>query len=195
MRHMKAVTLLFAVTCGAMFGQGLVEYGAAAAGGSVGGVAGKKVSDGVSGVLNKVSSTTTKAAATAKSTPATGAPLIQAGPGRVQAESVPPPPVHRAAAHKSAPELVRNEPINDSTPVQIEVAVLAPPPPVATADDLKNIEVGGDRADVLKLGPPASRITMFDNGHLVEIYRYMKKDTTFGVVRLSDGSVSSVELH
>jgi hypothetical protein len=47
---------------------------------------------------------------------------------------------------------------------------------------------------VLKFGAPASRITMIDDGHLVEIYRYQARDTTFGVVRLSDGSVSSVQV-
>jgi hypothetical protein len=35
---------------------------------------------------------------------------------------------------------------------------------------------------------------MFDEGHLVEIYRYQSRDTTFGVVRLSDGSVSNVQV-
>jgi len=44
------------------------------------------------------------------------------------------------------------------------------------------------------MGAPASRITMYDEGHLVEIYRYQSRDTTFGVVRLSDGSVSSVQV-
>jgi len=35
---------------------------------------------------------------------------------------------------------------------------------------------------------------MFDNGHLVEIFKYQTRESTFGVVRLSDGSVSSVEV-
>jgi hypothetical protein len=37
-------------------------------------------------------------------------------------------------------------------------------------------------------------VTMFDDGHLVEIYRYQDRDVTLGVVRLSDGSVSSVQV-
>ena len=69
-----------------------------------------------------------------------------------------------------------------------------PPPPEVTPDDLKTLAMGTARRDVLKLGAPAARITMFDDGHLVEIYRYQMRETTFGVVRLSDGSVSSVEL-
>ena len=65
---------------------------------------------------------------------------------------------------------------------------------MATPDDLQTLASGTPRAEVLKLGAPASRITMFDDGHLVEIFRYQSADTTFGVVRLSDGSVSSVQV-
>jgi hypothetical protein len=50
------------------------------------------------------------------------------------------------------------------------------------------------RGEVLQLGPPTARITMFDDGHLLEIYRYQAKDTTIGVVRLVDGSVSAVQM-
>ena len=71
----------------------------------------------------------------------------------------------------------------------------SPPPPQVSLDDLRNVNVGMDRVALLNLGAPASRITMFDDGHLVEIYRYMTKDTTFGVVRLSDGAVSIIQLY
>jgi hypothetical protein len=75
-------------------------------------------------------------------------------------------------------------------------APVAPPPPVpeVTASDLKKVETGMKRSDVLQLGPPTARITMFDDGHLLEIYRYQAKDTTIGVVRLVDGSVSAVQM-
>jgi len=69
-----------------------------------------------------------------------------------------------------------------------------PPPPHATPEDLQALASGTTRGEVLKLGPPSSRITMYDDGHLVEIFRYQARDTTFGVVRLSDGSVSKVEV-
>jgi hypothetical protein len=75
---------------------------------------------------------------------------------------------------------------------------IAPPPaPVAippqmTADDLRHVTSGMQRIDVLKLGEPTSRISMVDEGHLLEIYRYQSSDTTFGVVRLTDGAVSNV---
>ena len=46
------------------------------------------------------------------------------------------------------------------------------------------------RADLLELGPPTARITMFDNGGLLEIFSY----STLGTVRLTDGNVSKVQL-
>jgi hypothetical protein len=61
-----------------------------------------------------------------------------------------------------------------------------------TSGELRTVTRGMSRSDVLKLGTPAARITMFDDGHLVEIYRYQDHDDNLGVVRLTDGSVSSV---
>ena len=45
------------------------------------------------------------------------------------------------------------------------------------------------------MGEPADRITTFDDGHLVEVYHYVANDRTFGVVQLSDGADSKVEVH
>jgi hypothetical protein len=89
------------------------------------------------------------------------------------------------------------EPAPRPQPV-VEVAPVIPPPPPppeVTAENLKAIVPGTTREDVLKLGAPSSRMTMFgDEGHLVEIYSYVSKGATFGVIRLSDGSVSKIEL-
>jgi hypothetical protein len=78
----------------------------------------------------------------------------------------------------------------------VEVALIPPPPAPSretTVADLQALTRGTIREDVLKLGVPASKITMFDDGHLLEIYSYAIRNTTFGVVRLSDGAVSRVE--
>jgi hypothetical protein len=79
----------------------------------------------------------------------------------------------------------------------VEIAPALPPPPPpreATAEDLKAIAPGTGREDVLKLGTPASKISMVDDGRLLEIYTYSARSMTFGVVRLSDGAVSRVDL-
>ena len=173
---MRSVLMLLAIA-GLACSQALTEAAGVVAGGSVGGVAGKKVSDGITNVFQKVDATTAKAAKTEKSTGVEkskdkAGTVLQVGPGGVVKDHSlvppPPPPTRKVAA--------------------------VPPPRKATPDDLSALAGGTSRADVLKLGAPASRITMFDNGHLVEIFRYQTRDATFGVVRLSDGSVSSVEV-
>jgi len=193
---MRSVVLVIFLA-GGVFGQSLVEAGAAAAGGSVGGVAGKKVSDGLTAIFGKIDKQTAKAAQTDKPKAAKPdpiavdrtPPLLTAGPGMVKRpESVPPPPpIHHAAVHRPPPI---------AQPVEVIEPAPAPPPPPpeVTSEDLKTVKQGMARETLLALGAPASRITMFDDGHLLEIYRYMDKENTLGVVRLSDGRVSTIEV-
>lgn len=187
---------VFIALAGALPAQSLIEHTAAAAGGTVGGVAGKKVSDGLSKILNKVDAQTKAAAkqgdnSKAKEVDAKGAPLLTVGPGmpnRKEESGVvpPPPPTRRASVQKQPP------PAPAPTPVAVYTPPPPPPPlPEIKLEDLKKLTEGTKREDVLKLGMPASRVTMFDDGHLLEIFRYMAGDMTLGVVRLVDGSVSS----
>jgi hypothetical protein len=182
--------------------QAMTEVAGAVAGGSIGGVAGKKVSDGISTVLQKVDKVADKAAKTGKAPEAAVAKvkadqpsagtMLQVGPGGVIKDHSlvpPPPPAKRAAVVVPPPP-----PPPQTVAVIHQPMPMLPPPPQVTSDDLKTIASGTARKDVLKLGAPASRITMFDDGHLVEIYRYQTRDTTLGIVRLSDGSVSSVQV-
>lgn len=185
-------TLVFVLLGGCVWGQAMVEHAVAAAGGSAAGVAGKKVSDGITKILTKVDQQTRKAADTTRN-----ARGLEVGPGtpKAPADSVPPPPPARRAAVQKLSALPPPPPI-PARSRSTEAAPVPPPPPPepeATGDDLKNITAGMHRDDVLKLGAPASRITMFEDGHVVEIYRYMAKDTTLGVVRLTDGAVSSIQ--
>jgi hypothetical protein len=188
-------TAMFVILLGtAGWAQSLVEASAAAAGGSVGGVAGKKVSDGLTKIFEKVDKQTAKAAkqgAPSKPKPsADDAPLFDVGPGVPKSDTFvppPPPPAHPVAAHRPASAPVR-------APEPAAAVPPPPPPPEVTANDLRAFAAGMNREDVLKAGQPASRITMFDDGHLVEIYHYTAKDTPIGVVRLSDGRVSSIQM-
>ncbi len=222
--------------------QSLTEFGAAAAGGTVGGAAGKKVSDGLTTILGKVDQQT-KAAAKQdsqkqeKPASAPAASSVTASPAPAATASLPSPaaaPAPKPApARKAAPaakiasvraasrpavkrEVKREEPVSVPDPPALHSAAVIkaappepppppvfqpapipppPPPPEVTADTLKSIAPGETRDDVLRLGPPSTRITMFgEDGHLVEIYTYMTKNTMLGVVRLNDGEVSKVEL-
>jgi hypothetical protein len=182
--------------------QSLVEGAAAAAGGTVGGVAGKKVSDGITAIFGKVDKQTGKAAKTGAVTSHPDAhakdedsvtPLFEVGPGVVRSDSSnvpPPPPARHAAMHKPAP--VQELPAILPPP---PVPIPPPPPPTMTADDLKHIGAGMQREEVLRFGLPSSRITMVEDGHLLEVYSYQANDATFGVVRLIDGAVSTVVIH
>lgn len=193
--------------------QSLVEHSAAAAGGAVGGVAGKKVSDGVTSIFQKLDKAAGKAAKTdAPAKPAEAPkgnpndPVFEVSPGVPHARSAkpaprsaarnevpsvpPPPPLAHHAARKPAPAVETRQP--DPVPQPV---LAAPPPPIATRQDLQKIPVGETRADLLKLGFPAVHITMYDNGHLVEEFRFMKDDADIGIVRLTDGAVSNVQVN
>ena len=180
------------------YSQSLLEHAGAAAGGSVGGVAGKKVSDGLTAIFGKVDQQTKKAAKTGV-TPSASAPVnpnepvMEIGPGvPKQRASVPPPPppVHHQA-------MVRKQP---QVPLPVRAVALPAPraevektPPVSTSA-LREVTTGMKRNDVLKLGMPSARVTMYDDGHLFEIYRYVDGELSLGAVRLTDGAVSSVQV-
>jgi hypothetical protein len=173
--------------------QTMTEVGASAAGSAIGSAAGKKVSDGITAIFGKVDKSTAKAA---KAPPdeSKSDPLLEVGPGVPKAtgvESVPPPPPAAGSRRASAPKPA-------AEPAMPEIAPPPPPPPPpppqVTAAELKNISKGLSREDLLKLGAPASRITMDDDGHLLEIFSYSDKDTSFGRVRLIDGAVATVEI-
>jgi hypothetical protein len=103
----------------------------------------------------------------------------------------PPPPVRRAAVVPPPPPVASAASASYVQPIPV---LAPPPPPHATPEDLQTLASGTNRSEVLKLGAPASRITMYEDGHLVEIFRYQSRESTFGVVRLSDGAVSNVQL-
>jgi len=183
--------------------QSLVEHSAAAAGGAVGGVAGKKVSDGLTSIFEKVDKQAAKAAGekAAKARRA-NEPVFDVGPGVPHASASPtsarsynpnvPPPPPAARRRHAAPVA---EAAEIAPPEPVVAPVPPPPPPVATAADLKNIKVGERRDAVVKLGFPAIHITMYDNGHLLESYRYITASSDVGVVRLTDGAVSSIQVN
>ena len=206
MRRILNGLLLVTAVASLAWSQAMTEAAGVLAGGSIGGVAGKKVSDGITNVMGKVDAVASKAAKTTKAPEAAVAKakgdtsrgaVLQVGPGGVVKDHSlvppPPPPTKRAAVVPPPPGDASGPAVMAFRP---PVPVLPPPPPPQmTADDLKSLATGTGRNDVLKMGAPAARISMYDDGHLVEIYRYQSQDRTIGVVKLSDGSVSSVQVH
>jgi len=194
-----ALMLAGTMLAGAAWGQNLTEYGAAAAGGSVGGASGRKVSDGINSIFDKVSGTAGKASTTDKPAPkpptAKQQPALEVSPGVPKADSgdVPPPPESHATVRK-APVATVPPPVLTLAEVA-PVAPPPPPPPQMTADDLKQVTPGTSREDVLKLGEPSARIAMIEDGHLVEVFNYIAHGENLGRVRLTDGAVASVQAH
>lgn len=174
-------------------GQSLLEHSAAAAGGSVGGVAGKKVSDGLTAIFGKIDQQTRKAAKGPEASapkPNPNAPLFEVGPAvpkQRNAVPPPPPPIHRASVQKLPPMPVTRR------VVPVPQPNLDPPRQPSLAE-LRSVTSGMSRDDVLKFGTPSVRITMNDEGHLLEIYRYIDNSKNLGTLRLTDGAVSSVQV-
>ncbi len=191
MRLSACVVLL----AGVSFAQSLTEFGAAAAVGSVGGASGKKVSDGLTAVFEKVGQQTAKAA---KQDKAPVEPALELAPGVVREETggvpFPPPPQGRGGLRPPPLPLAKA-----SLPAEIAesfavAAPVLPPPPEMSREGLRTVSAGTTRADILRMGVPASRITMFENGHLSETYSYRQQGQKVGTVRLSDGAVANVEV-
>jgi hypothetical protein len=188
--------LLIAATA---FAQNLVEFGAVAAGSTVGGASGKTVSNGITAIFGKVDQQTAKAAKdTKKKEKEPEAEALKIAPGAPQADTggVPLPP--SAAGRRPGPPSL---PVAQFTAPQevtrtsslADVGPMLPPPPMMSPEDFRTVSNGMARADVLKFGAPSSKITMFEDGHLVELYSYHQSGQKFGGLRLTDGVVSSIQ--
>lgn len=180
------------------FAQTLTEFGAVAAGSTVGGASGKSVSNGITAIFGKVDQQTAKAAA--KETrremePQAEVLKIAHGTPKADPGDVPlPPPAAKRTAPAPVPvaqfvapkEAIRLSSLSDVAPV-------LPPPPVMSPEDLRSVPLGTTRADVLRYGAPSAKITTFEDGHLVEFYSYYQNGQKFGGLKLTDGVVSSVQ--
>ena len=191
-------------------GQSLTDHAAAIAGASAGVAGGRVVSDALSRVLESASDATGTAAEAKKpeskktdNRPARGTPAKN---GSVAASSSPASPAFAAAspgfaASAPAPPAARpwrgpsadRAVASSGLPAVVHFDV-PPAPPAVTSAQLRAIAVGVSRADVVgKVGIPAARITMDDDGHLVEILEYTANGNRVGSVRCSDGRVESVD--
>lgn len=191
MRNLALILLLST----AAFSQNLAEFGAVTAGSTVGGASGKTGSNGINAVFGKVDQQTAKAAVTPakKDVPEPPPFKVSQGVSSDDTGGVPLPPAARKrtaaspVAHYVLPqEITRIRSLSD-------VAPTLPPPREMSPEEFRKISTGASRGDVLRLGTPASRITMFDDGHLVELYSYRQNGQKFGTLRLTDGAVSNVE--
>jgi len=180
------------------FAQNLTEFGAVAAGSAIGGAGGKPVSNGITAIFGKVDHQAAKAAGKETKEKEAEAASLKVAPGMPASDpgGVPSPPEPRKRA-ASAPSLSIAQMTVPEEALQIltlaDVAPALPPPPVMSPEDFRSVSNGMTRADVLKLGAPAGKITMFEDGHLVEVYSYRQGGQKIGTLRLTDGAVSSIQ--
>jgi hypothetical protein len=172
----------------------MTEFGAAAAVGTVAGANGKNVSEGLTAVLGKVGEQTVKAASREEKP----SPALKLGPGQVKDSGgvpLPPAPSGRRAAQPSLPSIAEIRIPEQASHLQTiaEVAPTLPPPPEMSRETLHEVTPGMTRADLLRFGAPASKITMDEDGRMVEIYSYRQNSEKIGTVRLQNGAVSSVQ--
>jgi len=182
--------IMLTLAIGSMcWSQSMLEHAGIAAGSTVGSVAGKQVSNGITSIMNKAAGTSEAAG----KTEATATPLIQVGPA-VQKQvpyNVPPPPPLPGQRQQAVQP--RPEPVVEPIPV-------APPPPprpappTMTAASFATISQGMRRSELLNMGHNAVRIVTTQNGHVEESFHYRNGDNALGVVRLIDGKVARVDV-
>ncbi len=181
--------------------QSLSEHAAAAAGATIGTAAGKPMSNAITKIFGQVDNDAKKAAnqkadtkpqpkspTTTSTTPALGAP----SPGQ-PLSSQPSNETYRRPTR--APVSEYSQPTTANLPVVVApIVVPEPPHKEPTPEQLASVKVGATASEVLSvLGPPESRVTIPDDGHLLEICQYWAKGKQLGTVRLDNGQVITVE--
>ena len=184
----------FVLISSTAFSQNLTEFGAITAGSAIGGASGKSVSNGISAIFGKVDQQTAKAAAPIKKEVPEPPPFkVSQGVPADDTGGVPLPPTpHKRPAPTPVAQFRLPQEITWTQSLS-DVAPALPPPHEMSPEQLHAVSNGMSRADLLRLGPPASKITMFDDGHLVEVYSYRQNGQKFGTLHLTDGTVSSIE--
>lgn len=191
MRNLAFILLISATA----FSQNLTEFGAITAGSTVGGASGKAVSNGITAIFGKVDQQTATAAAkpVSRDVPEPLTSKVSQGVRSDDNGGVPPPPEpHKRAAALPVAQFALPQGINWTRSLS-DVAPTLPPPHEMSPEEFHTISSGMSREDLLRKGAPASKITMFDDGHLVEVYSYRQNGQKFGTLRLTDGAVSSIE--
>ncbi len=183
--------------------QSLSEHAAAAAGATIGTAAGKPLSNAITKIFNKVDDSAQKAAknpskpltkpeSETKSVkiPATGAianaePPASGGGGSSQ-------PTSRSRRRAPREDSAANAPV--PAPTFAIVTVQAPLVKQATAEELALIKVGTTEQElVAALGRPSSRITIPDEGHMLETLQYRANGKPLATIRLDNGQVVTIE--
>ena len=202
----KFTCLAFAgILCGAAEAQSIMEHAAAAAGATAGTAGGKVMSNVLDSVLGKAAATGAEVHA-----PTAKQPVTKVEPAANPATAVSPSaPAHTDAGASVAPAAglgtgrttlrrhtgvkrdFQNTAFENSDQRLSARAYAETQPP--SPDDFSKVKEGSPRQDVFAaLGTPSSRVTIPDDGHLIEIMSYSEGRRRLGTVRLDNGQVVSI---
>ncbi len=113
-----------------------------------------------------------------------------------KARELTPSPVKQLTPNPARQQLTTTPPPPSDTVASVVAKSPAPVPSgEVTVEDLRKVTTGMSREQLLKLGSPTGRITMDEDGHLIEIFQYSANGTGLGTVRVTDGAVSGVRMH
>ena len=207
MRTLSALLGTF-LLAGAVQAQSLAEHAAAASGATIGTAAGKPLSNAITSIFGKTDSSTKNAASAtvnsktlAKPEPES-APVIPGAPQAGGSASVGSGGSSSGGSSSGGLAPSRHGGFARRSSVAQYPAIVPPPPVEAvpeprrepTAEELASIHVGASEQELLTaLGQPESKVTIPDDGHLVEICLYWSQGRQLGTVRLDNGQVVNVE--
>jgi hypothetical protein len=184
--------------------QSLTEHAAAAAGATIGVAAGKPVSNAITKIFGSVDSDTNKAAGQkaivktqpkpeAKAEPKATTPVLSSqtlpSPNSPnQSVGSPRSNYYESRRRTTAPQATQSSAALYTVQVPPEPQQKEP-----TAEELASIKVGATEKEMMAtLGPPESRVTIPDDGHLIEICQYWAKGKQLATYRLDNGQVVNV---
>ncbi|MGJ5818708.1 hypothetical protein [Paludibaculum fermentans] len=181
-----------AVCC---LGQAMVEHAAAAAVGTAGSVGGKAISNGLDKVFGRVAAATKEAEGQPEPDVKVKA-KAQAGAKSVDGSAG----TSGAAAHARRTRVTRrktaaadtSEPAAAYASARSYAAAAARV--VATPQEFAKLATGAPKSELAeRLGTASYKISVPEEGHLTEIYRYANHGVAVGTVRVVDGVVSEVK--
>ena len=191
MRSLAPIAIL--ILSSGIQAQSLAEHAAAAGGATIGTAAGKPMSNALTKIFGKVQSDAEKAAKN-PSKPLTKTPVEPPAIRTPVASSSTPSAPPSSVAHRRAPrtETKAYEPVV-TQPFKI-VPVEPPAVKQATAEELALIKIGTSEKDLVEaLGRPNSRITIPEEGHMLETLQYRANGKPLATIRLDNGQVVTIE--
>jgi len=197
MRSLYLILITSLTVAAPAFPQALVEHSAAAAGAAIGTTAGKTLSNSMEKIFGNLEENTVHAAGVKKEDQKKQEKALdlqgaaaQAGAGNSPNSD---PDDGAAAGRRRRGKAVARTQAESAEPL---VAIPAPEPPARepALEDFLSVKTGTKEQDLrASLGTPTSKVTIPDDGHLIEILRYTAGGQLLGVIRVDNGEVVNVE--